>query len=130
MIEENVAKQMSSQTGIGRYKQLKISVDPAIATAFKKACTATNISMAANLSQFMAEYSNTTVARKPLPDYSTRRKRRSAIQSIVKQLEQIKDSEEEYRDRIPENLQGSTVYDRAEELVSMLEEVIDLMISG
>ena len=130
MIEGNVATQTSCQTANRRYKQLKVSVDPVIASAFREACAASNTSMTANLSQFMADYSSTTVARKPLPDYSTRRKRRSAIQAIVEQLELIKDSEEEYRDRIPENLQGSSVYDRADELVSTLEEVIDLITSG
>ena len=130
MIEESAATQTSSQTGNIRYKQLKISVDPAIAIAFKKVCTASNTSMAAKLTQFMADFSNTTVVRKPLPDYSTRKRRRAALQAIVKQLEQIKNSEEEYRDRIPENLQNSSVYDRADELVSTLVEVIDLMTSG
>ena len=83
--------------------------------------------MAAILSGFMADFSKTTAARKDTPDYSTRKRRCAAIQTIVKQLEKIRDWEERYRDLIPENLQGSIVYDRADELVSLLDEVIDLM---
>jgi len=130
MIGETTAAQTKHPEVDSRYKQVKVSVDPAIALAFKEACAAYNTSMAAKLSQLMAEFSNLAVARKPLPDYSTKKKRRSAIHTIVKQLEQIKFNEEQYRDRIPKNLQGSIVYDRADEFVSILEEVVDLMTSG
>jgi len=127
MNEVKAALQHNRQAASGDKKQLKVSVDPAIAAAFKNACAASNISMAAAISQFMADFSNMAAERKPSPDYSTRRRRRAAIQIFAKQLEQIKDCEEEYRDRIPENLQGSMVYDRAEELVSLLDEAIDLL---
>ena len=115
------------ETSNSRYKQLKISIDPTIASRFKMSCATANTSMAAVLSQFIVEYTNTTVSRKASPDYTTRKRRRKAIQAIVKQLEQIRVCEEDYRDRIPENLQGSMVYDRADELVSVLNEVIDLL---
>jgi hypothetical protein len=111
-----------------QYKQVKVSVDSAIASAFKEACGLINTSMAAELSKFMADFSKTTAAKKKPTDYSTRRQRRTAIQAIIKQLEQIRDGEERYRDNIPENLQGSIVYDKAEELVSLLDEAIDLMV--
>lgn len=125
MIAENTAAKLNQHIEV--YKQVKISVAPAIADAFKKACAASKTSMAAELSRFMAEYSNTVVERKSSPAYTTRRKRRAAIQAMTKQLELIRDCEEEYRDRIPDNLHGSVVYDRADELVSLLDEVIDLI---
>ena len=134
---ENMAIQTNQQEKNGRYKQVKISVDPAIASAFKDACALSNSSMAAVFTKFMADYINTTTGnidgnpssanRKSAPDYSTRRLRRKAIRRIIGQIEQIRDSEIGYRDRIPENFEGSIVYEKAEELVSLLEEVIELM---
>jgi len=66
--------------------QVKISVAPELASAFKAACTASYVSMAEILSGFMAEYTNTVIKRKP--EYTTRRQRRAAIQSMIRQLEQ------------------------------------------
>lgn len=110
-----------------KYKQLKISAAPTIVIAFKSACAAKNVSMASVLSNFMTDFSNIVIERNMATDYSTRKRRRTAIQVIIRQLEQVKASEEEYRDRIPENLQNSIVYDRADELVSTLDEVIDIL---
>jgi hypothetical protein len=107
--------------------QVKVSVDTQIASAFKKACAGANISMAAELSGFMASYASVRMKRKDAPDYSTRRRRRTAIRSIIEQLEQIKACEERVRDNTPENLQGSSVYEAAEEAVSSLEEAIDTL---
>jgi len=127
MSEGTKALQPNQLIEQGCYKQVKVSVDPAIAVAFKDACAAVDASMAAVLSQYMADYSGIKVERYPSssPDYTTRKKRRRAIHRMVKQLIQIKAYEEEYRDRIPENLQGSSLYDQADELTALLEEVID-----
>lgn len=115
---------------INCYQQVKISAPASVAVAFREACTAKNVSMASVLSGFMADYSNTAMIRdKHPPDYATKRQRRAAINSIVKQLEQIKTAEEQYRDNIPENLQGSVVFDNAEQCVSWIEEAIDLLIA-
>ena len=91
------------------YTQVKVSVDSEIASAFKNTCAASKVSMASMLSQYMANYSNITKLRlKPQPDYSTRRRRRTVIGNIVKQLYQVLDSEQDYCGRIPENLQMSS----------------------
>jgi hypothetical protein len=107
-------------------KQVKISVASDLAIAFKQACDAANITMTEKLSQYMAEYTNTAM-KKPEVSYTTKRQRRTAVKSIIRQLEQIKAYEERYRDNIPENLQGSIVYDNADECVSWLEESIDIL---
>jgi len=108
-------------------KQVKVSVEPQIALAFKNACMASNISMAAELSRFMAGYTGSPAKQRAAPDYSKRRSRRTAIKAVIKQLEQIKAWEEQIRDNMPENLQGSAVYDTAEDAVSSLEEAIDAL---
>ena len=108
-------------------KQVKISVAPELAAAFKAACAASDTSMAGSLSAFMAEYSNTAARRKSSRDYTTRRLRRTSIRAIIEQLEQIKAREEQYRDNIPENLQCSVVFDDADQSVSSLDEAIEIL---
>ena len=73
----------------------------------------------------MVDYSSTAKKRKAAQDYTTRRQRRAAVQHFAQQLELIKDAEERVRDNTPQNLQGSIVYEKAEEYVSLLEEAVD-----
>ena len=116
-----------SHRGRGQFKQVKISVDKEIASAFKKTCADSNVSMAATITNFMADYTGTAANRRHMPDYSTKRRRRAVIRKYIKGLVQIKDHEESYRDAIPANLEGSIVYENAEEAVAMLEEVLELL---
>ena len=60
-------------------------------------------------------------------DYSTRRKRRAAVNLIVGLLENITAAEETYRDNIPNNLLGSGLYDTAEEYILQLDEATELL---
>jgi hypothetical protein len=123
----NAATQAKKRWNESHYAQIKVSVNLDVAAAFKRTCAASNISMAAVLTRFMTEYSHAAEKRKPTPDYSTRRLRRAAMISIVRQMEQIMAAEEQYRDNIPENLQGSVVFEKADECVSLLEETIELL---
>jgi hypothetical protein len=75
----------------------------------------------------MVDYSGCLVKRKVAPDYTTRRRRRTAIKTIIKQLEQIKANEETSLNNMPENLQSSEAYDVAEEAVASLEEAIEVL---
>ena len=110
-----------------KHTQIKVSVDSDIAFAFKNACIASNISMAAVLTKHMADYSKSLVKPKGILDYSTRRRRRAVINGIIEQLEQMRTWEERVRDNTPENLQGSSAYDTTEEAVASLEEAIDVL---
>ena len=110
-----------------RYTQVKVSVRPEIAAMFKAACESAGVSMASAITQFMADYSVGAAKRGSAPDCSTRRKRRLFAQTIKQQMECARDAEEESRDRIPENLRGSENYERADEIVSLWDEVIELM---
>lgn len=58
--------------------------------------------------------------------------RRKSIQDVAGQLdtlkstlEEIQSEEEEYRDNIPENLQGSARYEAADEACDTLGEAVD-----
>jgi hypothetical protein len=119
------SNQAKTRWNANHYVQVKISVAPDVAAAFKAACAASNVSMAEKLSQLMIGYGDTITKRKP--EYTTRRQRRASLKTISQQLEQIKAAEERYRDAIPENLQGSDVFDNADQCVSSLDEVIELI---
>jgi len=110
-----------------RLTQVKVSVDPEIAAAFKAACAAANISMAAELSRYMVDYANGLVKPKAAPDYTTRRKRRAALARIIAELEQIKAAEENLIDNAPGNLRDAPIYETAEELIDALEEATGLL---
>jgi hypothetical protein len=123
----NPATEAKKRWNAKNYTQVKVHVDPEIASAFKAACAASEVSMAGVLAQFMVEYSKSAKKRKPAPDYSTRRQRRAAVKIFTQQLEMVRAAEEQCRDNTPENLQSSVVYETADEYVSQLDEVIGLM---
>jgi len=114
----------------GHYAQVKISVSPVLAAEFKHACAVADSSMASVLSQFMSEYCNAGAIEKTTRQYSTRGKRRALVKDLVQQLSLIMDAEETYMCNIPDNLQNSSVYDKAEQSVSQLEEAISLLESA
>ena len=49
----------------------------------------------------------------------------SKIEELYETVENIKSDEEDYRDNIPENLQNSARYDKADDACLMLEEAMD-----
>ena len=107
--------------------QVKVSVDPETAAAFKVACAANGESMASAITRFMADYSGRRAGPRAAPDYSTRRRRRSAIRAIVGQLEQMRAWEERVYDNTPENLQGTDAHAAAEEAADAIENAIDAL---
>jgi hypothetical protein len=84
------------------YKQLKVSIDPDLAESFKNACINTGISIAAELSAFMAAkavFTDRAKAKEVKSDgYDTRAKRRRHVSQIVRQLLDIRDFEDAYMD--------------------------------
>jgi hypothetical protein len=111
------------------YTQVKISVDSQIAAAFKSSCSTSGVSMASVLSQYMATYSAASAKNASALSLSTKRQRRAAIAKVILHLQNILHSEEAYRDRIPDNLQSSSVFDAAEHWVDILENVVDSLTS-
>ena len=110
------------------YTQIKVSIKPEIAAAFKAACEAAEISMASVLSKFMEDYA--AAPRKkaaPQVPVDTRRQRRNEMKSLLNILERMRDGEERYRDNIPENLRSGSAFDAADECVSVLSEGLDLL---
>jgi len=110
------------------YTQVKVSVDPKLAESFKLACRASGVSMADVISRHMAKYSGVDRPDKPT-SLSTKRQRRAAVATLIQQLVHIRDSEVRYRDRIPDNLQNSVVFEAADLWVSVLDDTLDLLAS-
>jgi len=111
------------------YTQIKVSVDPGLAASFKVACEVSGVSMTSALSKFMASYcASATVAKSAGLD--TRRQRRAAVNRLTNELTKIIVAEERYRDNIPPNLQGSSLYESADEAVSLMEEAAELLASA
>ncbi|MDR1322766.1 MAG: hypothetical protein LBK56_15330 [Gracilibacteraceae bacterium] len=108
------------------YTQVKISVKPEIAAAFKSACAAGGASMAGVLSRCMSEYAGIAVKLAALP-VETRPNRRQAVRKIAQLIKEICDAEEGYKNRIPQNLAESERYMNAEESVSKLEEAVEAL---
>lgn len=52
------------------------------------------------------------------------------LDDLMSDLECLKEEEEEYRDNIPENLQSSEKYEKADDAVSNLEEACDSLQSA
>ena len=110
--------------------QVKVSVKSEVARAFKASCRTNDTSMTTVLSDFMIQYSKVAVQKGGYaPNLSSRRQRRAAVYTIIHQLVRIKDNEELYRDNIPLNLQGGNAFDIAEQTLSTLDEVLDLLAS-
>jgi hypothetical protein len=110
------------------YKQVKVSIDPEIASAFKSACEAAGVSMAGELSRFMEEYCGLSRKRSTVMlDVSTRSKRRKVVAEALSNMEMVRDAESACHDNVPENLRGAAAYEVAEEIISTMDEVIDLL---
>jgi hypothetical protein len=117
----------------GKYEhtQLKVSVNPEIAAAFKERCLDLGVSMTSEITRFMTEKSS-TLGCPTQPSMSsrtvtvgTRPQRRKAVKYILDLLGDIIDAETQYMDNIPQNLRNSRNYDMAEQSLSALEEAAE-----
>lgn len=108
--------------------QVKVSVKPEVAHAFKAACKANDTTMTKQLSDFMSRYGKVQKSGYA-PNLSSRRQRRAAMRIIMHQLERVRENEERYRDNIPENLQGGSPFELADQSVSIIDEALDLLAS-
>ena len=110
------------------YKQMNLSVNPELAEAFRLACEQSGNSMRKVLTEFMASYAALPPTTNKLKkEHSGRGHRRKSVRSVVTQLTGIRDSEDAYKDNIPENLRNSSRYTDAEQAVELLEEAIEIL---
>ena len=114
----NEAKQ---RWNTAHYTQVKVSVQPEIAAAFKKKCQEKGVSMASEIARFMSGENKKT------DPCSTRQRRRKALISVIMQLEAICDAETQYWHNIPINLQNGERYEAAEQAATAMEEAVALL---
>jgi len=113
-----------------RNRQLKILVDARLASAFKAACKESGIPMAKDLSVYMEGRVGASVkAPPPAKPFktATRKDRRSAMHGIITSLAAVRDAEEAYLLRIPENFASCPAYEDAESAVCAMDEAIALL---
>jgi len=65
--------------------------------------------------------------KRAISEVSTTGRRRREVKSIMKKLGCLRDAEENFMLRIPENLQGGETYDRAEENIECLDNAIECL---
>jgi hypothetical protein len=118
------AKSSKERWAREHYSQIKISVPPATAVAFKAACSEAGVSMASEIKNFME--GRVKKLRSEAIDTATRRKRRHELADVLTRLNLILEAERQSLDNTPENLRNSTQYEVTEEIVEHLEEIIDL----
>jgi hypothetical protein len=63
-------------------------------------------------------------------DLSTRPKRKRALPHIITALENIRDMEKEYPERVHPNFHGGKAYEDADESVSFLTDAIDALLDA
>ena len=125
----STSNEVKQRWNSAHYTQIKISVAPELAAAFKANCSSKGVSMASEISRFMSSEISGCGKRTsyvpPTPQYDTRQKRRRAVRKTILTLEDIKTAEQNYLENIPANLQGSSLYETAEETVDVLTDVLD-----
>jgi hypothetical protein len=69
-------------------------------------------------------------AKKPQPNYTTKRQRRAAMKRIIEQLQLIMAAEEQSHDNTPESFHSSPAYEAAEGCINALDEALELLASA
>jgi ABC-type glutathione transport system ATPase component len=88
-------------------RQMKIYAEPELAEAFKGLCVAGGTSVTAELCEYMRKRTHSKQPATLTGDLTDRRwQRKAATHRAISLLEKIRDAEESYRERIPENLSG------------------------
>ena len=114
------------------YKQVNVAVRPELADAFRVACEQVGTPMREVLINYMTDYAAMPVPPKKKREkgYVDRGSRRKAVANIVKQLGLIRNAEERYMLKIPENLTSSDKYVSAEQTIEFLDEAVGVLINA
>jgi len=128
----SAATRAKAKWNSANYDQVKISVNPALASSFRAACAADGVSIASVLSQFMAEYSATeaiqyATKKTSTVSLSTKKKRSSTVRKLTCQLEQVREAEEQSMENIPENLRSAGPFEESEERIRLMDEAIEIL---
>jgi hypothetical protein len=119
----NEAKQRWSAE---RRRQVKVAASPETAAALKAACAAGGQSVNGAIMRYMEAAARDGLGRRP-PSLrvAARPQRRAAAEAVLEMLRGIRDAEEGYLGRIPENLQGGERHEAAGQSVDAINEAIE-----
>jgi hypothetical protein len=120
------SNQSKQQWNAKNYVQLKISIAPDIAAAFKAKCVASGVSMTGELTRLMGGRSTNKRIQEPTVDmYRTRRLRRNGLEILMAHLEAMRDAEQDYLNAMPANLDTSPMHEAAEQAVTALDDALN-----
>jgi hypothetical protein len=109
-------------------RQVKVYAEPELAETFKNLCATGGTSVTAELCEYMRKRIGMKEPGTTTGNRTNKRwQRRAATHRIISLLEKIRDAEESYRERIPENLSGGEAAEAADETVRLLNEAIDVL---
>ena len=118
----NAAKQ---KWNASHYVQVKFSVKPETAAAFKAACASAGDTMASVLSAFMLRHAGKPNEQNTAPvNVKTLKDRRKTAIYVHNIIAALIDAEEMFYKNAPANLRDSERYDMAQERVDRLEEAL------
>ena len=129
----SAANRAKTKWNSANYSQIKVSVPHEISDAFRDACKSAGVSMASELSRFMAEYGAADICAKngrktaSMVSFPDKKKRRKTIGEIALMLEQVRDAEEQAMENTPENLRGSANFQASSDSVSLMDDALDLL---
>ena len=122
------SNQVKQQWNAKNYVQIKISVEPDLAAAFKAKCAVSGISVTSELTRLMGGKPTGSRIQKPASDmYRTRRLRRDALKLLIAHLEVMREAEQDYLEAIPANLATSPMHEAAEHTVAILDEALNIL---
>ena len=122
------SNQAKQQWNAKNYVQIKISIAPDIAAAFKAKCAVSGVSVASELTRLMGGKPTGNRIQKPAADmYRTRRLRHNGLKLLINHLEFMRDAEQDYLEAIPANLTTSPMHEAAEHTVSALDEALNIL---
>jgi hypothetical protein len=104
-----------------KMKQVKFTIEDEIISSFKAKCSSSGVSMTSAIRQFMSNQQ--AIVKDEKLQTQTRPKRRIAVTRIISLLCKILETEEEYRDSIPEAF--TQRYEISEHACEYLSEAIN-----
>ncbi|MCL2121339.1 MAG: hypothetical protein FWH28_03710 [Clostridiales bacterium] len=113
-----------------QYVRVIVSVLPEIVESFRIRCNENGVSMANEIVHFMSrECEKEQSSLSPAITHTKKRRRQKALQKVIRQIEEIKTAEEEYRDHIPEDLRYPVRYQASAHSIHAMKEAIDILIT-
>jgi len=127
---DSAANNAKARWNTANYTQIKAYVNPDIASSFKAACAAANVSMNSALTRFMVDFSGARARDKPVKEVdfvSTNKKRREKHGQLLRDLILLRDAQDRANENVHENFRGLESFETAEDRVTKMSEAIEIL---